>query len=308
MKLANRSIIPSCVITAVCSLAMSANATIITFGGVTPTDGSMQTAGGDSRLSNIQWITDTGTPTSDITNIIHPNSGFFVETFDAATANPLLSGANPSLLPSDPSLPSWLEFTTDSSDDCAVNSGNALEVSGLPVGAGLGVQNGNTGKAAHNDANSTCFAYAPQLGESANATITIDYAEFFQGQSIGYVGLYYGSVDWYNSLSFGNFVDDVFVAIELPEFGSELDGIEILDKFELQSGNRTSSNKFVNLFFEPDEIFTALRFINSHTRAFEVDNIVVGTRSSVDVSEPSLLFLFGISVIGLGLRSQRKRK
>jgi len=305
MKFSIKSITTSFCVVAVCSLAMSANATIITFGGVTPTDGSIQTAGGDPRLSNIQWITDTGTPTSDITNIIHPDSGFFIETFDAATINPVLSALNPSLLPTDLSRPSWLEFTSGRSDDCAVNSGNALDVSGLPAGAGLGVQKGNTNKAAHNNANTTCFAYAPQLGESANATVTIDYTDFFQGQSIGYVGLYYGSVDWYNSLSFGNIVDDVFVAIELPEFGTELDGTEILDKFELQSGNRNSSNKFVNLFFESDEIFTALRFINTNNRAFEVDNIVVGQRS-VNVSEPTLFFAFGIGVIGLCLRSRRK--
>jgi len=289
--------------------SFSSTAAMITFGGVEPLDGSQQTAGGDSRLSNIQWITGAGDATSDVTNIIDPSSGFFIETFDADTANPFLPSG---LMPGD-DLPSWVEFTGGRSAGCSVNSGNALTVSGTPVGAGLGVQKGNTGQAAHNNANDTCFAFAPQLGENANATVTIDYTDFFQGtafegESLGYVGLYYGSIDNYNSLRFGNIVDGVFEAIDIAGFGTELDGSEILDEFELQSGDRNNSNRFVNIFFDSSESFTALQFVNTQRRAFEVDNIIVGTRSAISVSGPSTIAVLGLGLVGLGWLSRRKPK
>ncbi|MBV2128551.1 PEP-CTERM sorting domain-containing protein [Arsukibacterium indicum] len=69
---------------------------------------------------------------------------------------------------------------------------------------------------------------------------------------------------------------------------------------ELISGDRDGSNRYVNIFFDATEQFTAFRMINTTTRAFEVDNIVVGLNSAVNVPTPGTL-----AILGLGLLSIR---
>jgi len=288
-------IVKSACLVATATMAFSIQAAQVTFGGVTPTDGSVQTAGGSFRIDDrIQYIDASGAPTSDITNIVDPASGFFIETFDQATVNPILgSGLNPG-----DTLPGYLEFTGGNSDGCSLNSAAALDITSLG-GNGLGVQMDNTNQAAHATANVTCFGFAPQIGEDPNATITVDYSNFLPqgiGETIGYLGLYYGSIDTYNALRFGNIVGGTFVPV-MTNFGIGLEGNEILDLFSLQSGNRDTSNRYVNVFFDDTELFTALQFINSNSRAFEVDNIVVGTRSATRVSEPGVLALMLMSLV-----------
>jgi hypothetical protein len=71
------------------AFTLSTQAAIVTFGGVTPTDGSQKTSG----RSEIQWINSDGSAAAPgvVTNIIDPTSGFFIETFDQATANPFFT-------------------------------------------------------------------------------------------------------------------------------------------------------------------------------------------------------------------------
>jgi len=280
----------------------------IYFGGVTPTDGSVETSGNN----NIQWMEADGTHTDQVTNIADPASGFFVETFDVATANPLLPlGYNEATDDGNPYDDDPM-IELESGDGCALNSYGALDISAAPDGAGIGAQQGNTGQAAHNNDNTTCFGFTPQLDDNVEATVTIDYAGFLQGAPLGYVGIYYGSIDSYNALSFGN-VDNsgVFHAINLTlngtDIGTRLDGNEILDFKNLQSGNRDSSNVYVNVLFSPDEVFTAFQMINWQSRALEVDNIVVGTAAAIP--EPASLALLGLGIAGLGFGgAMRKRK
>lgn len=282
---------------AVLSLAMAwqSHAALITFGGQTPTDGSQQTS---AEVPDSAWINADGTSSGNlVTNIIDPSSMWFIETFDQATQNPFL----PAGIYDDTGL-SWLEIRNNG---CGINSGGALNISGA---GGFGVQQGNTAQAAHDNANSTCFAYAPHYGVTpANADALIDYTSFIASQGlgayIGYLGLYFGSIDTYNSLQFGNINEsNEFVAIDFNLNGqtySTLSGTTILDELELVSGDRNGSNRYVNIFFDASEQFTAFRMINTTTRAFEVDNIVVGFSTAVNIPGPGTLGILGLGLIGI---------
>lgn len=282
--------------------ATQASAAVITFGGQTPLDGSQQTS---SFVPSGAWITPGGVSSGGaVTNIIDPASGFYIETFDQATQNPLL----PAGVYGAP-LPSWLEIQTAG---CGVNSAGALSVSGT---GGIGVQQGNTPQAAHDNANTTCFGYAPHYNVNpANASMVVDYTGFITqqrpGDYIGYLGIYYGSIDTYNALEFGNIVNNVFVPINF-QLGNNvfniLTGTTILDIFQLQSGNRDNSNRYVNIVFNQNENFTAFRMTNTSSRAFEIDNIVVGLNSAVTVPAPASIGILGLGLVGLLLNRRRQK-
>ena len=258
-----------------------ASAGLITFGGMGATDGSVETSG----EAGIGWIGGAGS------NVIDPTSGYYIETFDAATANP--------------GLPAGLYSDTAGIDiitsGCGVNSYGALAID---VTAGtLGVQSGNTGSGAHNVANSTCFGFTPMPGGGLPSTITVDYTTLLAAtpaDAIEYFGLYFGSIDTYNTLEFGHIIGGVFTALDISGIGdgnSSLTGGELLDELETQSGDRTNSNVYMNIFFAPDETFTAFRMTTTGV-ALEVDNIVVGTTARA-ISEPSTIAILGLSLLGL---------
>ncbi len=284
--------------------ATQATAAVITFGGQTPIDGSQQTS---NFVPSSAWITPGGASSGGaVTNIINPNSGFYIETFDRATQNPLLP---PGVYSDSLSIPDWLEIQ---SAGCGVNSAGALSVSGS---GGIGVQQGNTPQAAHDNANTTCFGYAPHYNVNpANASMVVDYTGFIAqqrpGDYIGYLGIYYGSIDTYNALEFGNIVNNVFVPINF-QLGNNvfniLTGTTILDIFQLQSGNRDNSNRYVNIVFNQNENFTAFRMTNTSSRAFEIDNIVVGLNSAVTVPAPASIGILGLGLVGLLLNRRRQK-
>lgn len=292
--MAKSTLLKAALVSSAIAMTFTAQAAQVYFGGVTPTDDSQQTSG----RAEIEWLVEENS------NIIDPSSGFFIETFDLETVNPILAQANPPLTSGDNTGPVEIEGNSG----CSFNSFNAVDITASPVGAGMGIQKGNTGQAAHDNANSTCFAYAPQINENATADITVDYADFLNGAPLGYVGIYYGSIDSYNGLEFGNVVDNVFNPISLTiggvDYGTTLDGTEILNIKNLQSGNRDSSNVYVNVLFDADEVFTAFRLRNSNSRALEVDNIVVGLASAIP--EPASLAVFGLGLLGLAGARRRK--
>jgi hypothetical protein len=272
------------------------NAALITFGGQAATDGSIETS---AVVGDGDWTGLIGS------NVINSTSGFFIETFDENTANlDLPAGA----LFGGPEDAASTQIGIET-DGCSINSYGALSFSG--TAGGLGVRKGNTGYAAHNNANTTCFGFTPQQGFTTS-DIFVDYTGFLTSlgplgvNGIDYFGIYFGSVDTYNFFEFGNIVEGNFVGTALTNFGngdSILDGQEIVDEFFLQSGNRNTSNIYMNIAFAANEQFTAFR-MKTDNRALEIDNIVVGLANRIP--EPTTLTIFGLTLLALGLRKKMK--
>jgi len=242
-------------------VASTAHSALITFGGQDAADGTVTSVFVDPA------------------NVLDPSGNFFLETFDL--------------------LPDTID-TNIYPDDIAVSEGCTINAFASPItidpgAGGFGVTTGQNDWAAHDTSNTTCFGFTPMQGGDLPTTVTIDYAGLLTGPgSFNYLGMWFASIDDYNSLSFGNVVDDVFVEI------TSLTGSAILDVLETTSGDRSDSKVYVNVFFEEDEHFTAFRFHTTDV-AFELDNIVVGR-----VPEPESLFLLGFGL--LAFTSYKRRK
>ncbi len=161
---------------------------------------------------------------------------------------------------------------------------------------------------------SSCYAYAPPSngaglypgsslppGLPANvlSSVNIDYSPLLAtlpaGTFLNYFGLYYGSIDNYNQLTFysGNtLVATVSGASILAACGG------------CTPGDRSSdaTNAFVNLYFTDDVEFTRLTFETTGV-AVEVDNLTV---AFAPVPEPSTLLLLCSGLAGIGLVAQRR--
>jgi len=117
-------------------------------------------------------------------------------------------------------------------------------------------------------------------------------AQFFLGGgNFNYFGLFWGSVDTYNTLSFFS------GGTEIASYtGSQLSPL-------LATGNQQSdmSNRYVNFFFNGGSTFDTIRLTSSGI-AFETDNHSFGV-----VPEPSMIALFGLGIFGLGFAARKKR-
>lgn len=190
-----------------------------------------------------------------------------------------------------------------------------------PPAGTMGIRTGSTGYAAAPGRDSqyyppyvniedyTNFAYIPGPGGNANTTALVSYAvdmtTFLKGLKISYLGLYYGSIDNYNDIAFYSGSNLIRGQGDLSD--GVLTGAEILRSQGGTSGNQyqPGSNVYVNIFFDPNETFTAFEFRNATSPAFELDNIVIGVTA---VPEPATMLLLGLGLVGLaGVRRRFKK-
>ena len=166
-----------------------------------------------------------------------------------------------------------------------------------------------TGATTINFNDGTCGAYAQCSGHSGLVTgsvsgqyatpfgITDRYmtvangsASLALGRSYDYFGLFWGSIDTYNYLSFylGDRLIDTFSGSDLPPL--------------VANGNQVawSSNRYLNFFFTDGDVFDRV-VVRSDGYAFESDN------HAVAVPEPGTLALLAAGLLGIGVSSRRRR-
>jgi hypothetical protein len=111
-----------------------------------------------------------------------------------------------------------------------------------------------------------------------------------------YFGLYWGSLDSYNSIAFYN-------------NGSLVGGFGGSEIFPLQAnGGQTSwaANRYVNFFFNAGDVFDRI-VLTSTNYAFESDNHAFANIKK-SVPEPGTMALFGLGLMGLGVTARRRQE
>jgi hypothetical protein len=210
---------------------------------------------------------------------------FALLTSDAVRATPIdiTAGSQGTLLPND------LSATVLTFDDLAVGSLPAYQFNGGALSGSAAIEN-------------TSFAgkFAQPAGDTTNY-LAVSYpaaagaVQLAFSRPENYFGLYWGSMDSYNTITFLR--DQGQIA---TFSGAAIAGLTGL----VADGDQQSplSNRYVNFDFGAafyDEVI-----LSTSNFAFEVDNIAFGD-PPVPVSEPGTLMLLGSALRGLFIRRRR---
>jgi len=141
--------------------------------------------------------------------------------------------------------------------------------------------------AAPESSDDTPYLSVPGPDGTSSGSITVK----LKSGTNNYFGLYWGSIDTYNSITFFKGIT------QLLSFTGET----VAQNYA--NGNQTAppSNTYVN--FYGLDAFDSFK-LASTSRAFEVDNVAVGT---APVPEPATMLLFGTGLVGLaGFRRKKQ--
>jgi len=130
------------------------------------------------------------------------------------------------------------------------------------------------------------FISVPNPVSNGSAKFTLD-------NSYDYFGMFWGSVDTYNSIYF---YDGANLVASFT--GSDIAPL-------IANGNQASwkSNRYVNFFFNDGDSYDSF-VLKSTSFAFETDNHAYGNQ--VRVSEPATLALLGLGLAGLGFARRKQ--